>query len=66
MPAGALIGFEARTPVLGFNVPEAVLLGNTGRSLYNSIQFNLAKRMSDGIQFNAGLHLLAVEGHELR
>jgi hypothetical protein len=50
--AGAVIGFEARTPVLGFNVPEAVILGNTGRSLYNSIQFNLVKRMSDGIQFN--------------
>ena len=50
--SGALIGFEARTPVLGFNVPEAVVLRNTGRSLYNSVQFNLAKRMSDGIQFN--------------
>jgi Carboxypeptidase regulatory-like domain len=50
--SGAVIGFEARTPVLGFNVPEAVVLRNTGRSLYNSIQFNLAKRMSDGIQFN--------------
>jgi hypothetical protein len=49
---GALIGFEARTPVLGFNVPEAVILGNTGRSIYNSIQVNLAKRMSDGLQFN--------------
>ena len=24
--AGAVIGFEARTPILGFNVPEAVLL----------------------------------------
>jgi hypothetical protein len=49
---GAVIGFEARTPVLGFNVPEAVVLRNTGRSLYNSVQINLAKRMSDGIQFN--------------
>ncbi len=27
---GAVIGFEARTPILGFNVPEAVVLGNTG------------------------------------
>ena len=50
---GALIGFEARTPVLGFNVPEAVLLRNTGRSLYNSVQVNLAKRMAGGIQFHA-------------
>ena len=50
---GALIGFEARTPILGFNVPEAVVLRNTGRSLYNSIQLNLAKRMADGFQFHA-------------
>ena len=50
--SGALIGFEARTPVLGFNVPEAVVLGNTGRSLYNSVQLGLSKRMSDGLQFN--------------
>src|SRR5688572_14443539 len=49
---GNVIGFEARTPVLGFNVPEAVILGNTGRSRYNSAQFVLTKRMSDGIQFN--------------
>jgi hypothetical protein len=38
--SGSVIGFEARTPVLGFNVPEAVILGNTGRSIYNSIQFS--------------------------
>jgi hypothetical protein len=50
--SGAVIGFEARTPVLGFNVPEAVVLKNTGRSLYNSIQFSFLKRMSDGLQFN--------------
>jgi hypothetical protein len=49
---GQVIGFEARTPVLGFNVPEAVLLANTGRSLYNSIQFNVTRRMSDGVQFH--------------
>jgi hypothetical protein len=49
---GAIIGFEARTPILGFNVPEAVILGNTGRSLYNSVQFGLTKRMSNGVQFN--------------
>ena len=50
--SGALIGFEARTPILGFNVPEALLLGNTGRSLYNSLQLGLSKRMSNGVQFN--------------
>ncbi len=49
---GALIGFEARTPILGFNVPEAVLLANTGRSVYNSLQINLLKRMSSGIQYH--------------
>ena len=49
---GAVIGFEARTPILGFNVPEALLLGNSGRSLYNSVQFGLSKRMSNGVQFN--------------
>ncbi len=49
---GSVIGFEARTPILGFNVPEAVLLSNTGRSLYNSIQVNLMKRMADGVQFH--------------
>lgn len=50
--AGALIGFEARGPILGFNIPEAVLLDNTGRSVYNSLQLNLMKRMSAGLQFN--------------
>src|SRR5688572_14201314 len=50
--SGAVIGFEARTPILGFNVPEAVILGNSGRSQYNSVQVGLTKRMSDGIQFN--------------
>jgi hypothetical protein len=49
---GAVINFEARTPVLGFNVPEAVLLGNTGRSIYNSVQLGLSKRMSGGVQLN--------------
>ena len=50
--AGAIIGFEARGPILGFNIPEAVILSNTGRSQYNSVQFNLARRMSRGLQYN--------------
>ena len=50
--AGAVIGFEARGPILGFNIPEAVILSNTGRSQYNSLQLSLAKRMSRGVQFN--------------
>jgi hypothetical protein len=49
---GAVIPFEARAPILGFNIPEAVLLANTGRSLYNSLQINFLKRMSQGLQFN--------------
>jgi hypothetical protein len=50
--SGAVIGFEARTPILGFNVPEALLLSNTGRSRYDSVQFGLTKRMSNAVQFN--------------
>jgi hypothetical protein len=50
--SGAVIGFEARTPILGFNVPEALLLTNSGRSIYNSIQLGLTKRMSNSVQFN--------------
>jgi hypothetical protein len=51
-PAGAVIGFEARAPILGFNIPEAVLLTNTGRSRYNSLQLILTKRMSGGLQYH--------------
>jgi hypothetical protein len=50
--AGAVIGFEARGPILGFNIPEAVLLANTGRSAYNSLQLSLVRRMTRGVQFN--------------
>jgi hypothetical protein len=50
--AGNVIGFEARGPILGFNIPEAVLLDNTGRSLYNSVQLSVIRRMSNGLQFN--------------
>ena len=50
--AGNVIGFESRGPILGFNIPEAVLLDNTGRSLYNSLQVSLLRRMSQGLQFN--------------
>jgi hypothetical protein len=50
--AGTVIGFESRGPILGFNIPEAVLLDNTGRSLYNSVQVSLLRRMTDGLQFN--------------
>jgi Carboxypeptidase regulatory-like domain/TonB dependent receptor len=51
-PSGALIGFEARTPILGFNVPEAVLLQSKGRSQYHGLQTSVTKRLSNNFQFN--------------
>jgi hypothetical protein len=50
---GAVINFEARVPVLGFNVPEALLLQSNGTSNYHGAQFSLTKRLSRGLQFNA-------------
>ncbi|HEX7174204.1 MAG TPA: carboxypeptidase-like regulatory domain-containing protein [Pyrinomonadaceae bacterium] len=50
---GQLINFEARVPVLGFNVPEALLLQSNGNSVYHGAQFSLTKRLSRGLQFNA-------------
>jgi len=50
--AGAVIGFESRGPILGFNIPEAVLLDNTGRSEYNSLQLSFNRQYSAGLQFN--------------
>lgn len=50
--AGAVISFEARSPFLGFDVPEAIQLGNHADSIYHSGQFSLTKRFSRGTQFN--------------
>src|SRR5688572_15476126 len=50
--AGAVINFEARVPILGFNVPEALLLQSIGYSDYHGGQFSLTKRLSQGLQFN--------------
>jgi hypothetical protein len=50
--AGAVITFEGRSPFLGFDVPEAILLGNSAFSNYHSAQFSLTKRFSRGLQFN--------------
>jgi hypothetical protein len=50
--AGAVITFEGRSPFLGFDVPEAILLGNSAFSRYHSAQFSLSKRLSHGLQFN--------------
>lgn len=49
---GTVINFEARVPILGFNVPEALLLQSKGYSNYHGGQFSLAKRLSRGLQFN--------------
>jgi len=49
---GQVINFEARVPILGFNVPEALLLQSRGTSNYHSGQFSLTKRLSQGLQFN--------------
>lgn len=49
---GTVINFEARVPVLGFNVPEALLLQSKGYSNYHGAQFSLNKRLSKGLQFN--------------
>jgi hypothetical protein len=51
-PNGAIITFEGRSPYLGFDVPEAVLLGNSAFSNYHSGQLGLTKRFSNGLQFN--------------
>ncbi|MCA1621514.1 MAG: hypothetical protein LC795_20020 [Acidobacteria bacterium] len=51
--SGAVISFEARSPFLGFDVPEAIRLGNHADSVYHSGQFSLTKRFSRGTQFNA-------------
>jgi hypothetical protein len=50
--AGALIGFEARGPILGFNVPEALILQSSSNSIYHGLQLGVTKRFSRGFQFN--------------
>jgi hypothetical protein len=52
-PSGAVITFEGRSPFLGFDVPEAILLGNSAYSTYHSAQLTVTKRLSRGLQFNA-------------
>lgn len=52
-PSGAVITFEGRSPFLGFDVPEAILLGNSAYSSYHSAQLSVTKRLSRGLQFNA-------------
>jgi hypothetical protein len=49
---GSVINFEARVPILGFNVPEALLLQSNAYSQYHGAQFSLTKRLSKGLQLN--------------
>lgn len=49
---GQLINFEARVAILGFNVPEALLLRSNGESDYHGAQFSVTHRLSKGLQFN--------------
>jgi hypothetical protein len=50
---GQVINFEARVPVLGFNVPEALILRSNGESSYHGAQFSITQRLSRGLHFNA-------------
>jgi hypothetical protein len=52
-PSGSVITFEGRSPFLGFDVLETLLLGNSAYSTYHSAQLSLTKRLSKGLQFNA-------------
>ena len=49
---GQVINFEARVPILGFNVPEALILRSNGESTYHGAQFGLTQRLSRGLHFN--------------
>lgn len=50
---GQVINFEARVPILGFNVPEALVLRSNGESTYNGAHFSLSQRLSRGLHYNA-------------
>jgi hypothetical protein len=53
-PGSRLISTEARTPYLGFNDAEAVLLRNADwNSIYHGFQTTVSKRFSRGFQFHA-------------
>jgi hypothetical protein len=52
LATGTLIPFEARVAILGFNIPEALLLTSSANSSYHGLQFGLTKRLSKGLQFN--------------
>jgi len=47
-----VIPFEGRGPIMGFNIPEAVILQSSANSIYHGLLLNMTKRMSSGMQFN--------------
>jgi hypothetical protein len=49
--SSVVIPFEARGVVLGFNIPEALVLQSSGNSIYHGAQFGVTKRFSAGLQF---------------
>lgn len=49
---GAVLPFEARGLILGFNIPEALLLESSANSIYHGLQLGVTKRFSKGFQFN--------------
>jgi hypothetical protein len=49
--SGVTIPFEARAPILGFNIPEALLLQSGANSSYHGLQLAMNKRFSRGLQF---------------
>ena len=62
---GQVINFEARVPVLGFNVPEALLLQSNGDSIYHGAQFSLTKRLLATASVQRRLHVVEVDRHQL-
>jgi hypothetical protein len=50
--SGAVIGFEARVPILGFNIPEALVLESSSNSIYHALQLGLTQRLARGLQFS--------------
>jgi hypothetical protein len=51
--SNVVIPFEARGVILGFNIPEALMLQSAGNSIYNSAQLGVTKRFAQGLQFRA-------------
>jgi hypothetical protein len=49
--SSVVIPFEARGVILGFNIPEALLLQSNGNSTYHGLQLGMTRRFSQGLQF---------------